>query len=536
MSKELTADYFIAGCGIAGALLAAKLADSGKKIIITEQGPRFTEADRAGMLFRGKESLNDYADYNDNTDPAAVTPHTSATKGEQVVEWSAMRLFGVGGTALHFEGIMVRPREEDFRVKTLFGYGRDWPITYSELEPWLLRAEQETGVAGGDDNPYASHRSGPYPMPAHALSYYDREIFAPALKKLGITGHSCPRAINSQPYRERSACLTCRICKFCPSGARYSPDRDHIKKFEQNPNVMILDSVSLRRLETNPKGDRITAAHAMHIKDRKPIVIKAANYILAMGGVETPRMLLLSAGSGPHSNGLGNMGGQLGRHFSDHLNPYVTFDVGRPVGGRLGFETMISDHFRVKVDRRENPAYMIFSSPSMDWFPIGIEAAQWATKGGILSMKDLRSGISHMATLSTMTELSGSGTLELDKEKLDHFGSPVAKVTMRMTDWDRRGSAQLGELAPRIADAMGAARVSEVTPPDFGMGYHPSGASAMAESPDQGVCDSDLKVFGVNNLYLASNSVFPQMGANPATLAIGALALRLAAHLEGGSK
>lgn len=51
---------------------------------------------------------------------------------------------------------MLRPLEDDLKVRTLYGYGRDWPITYAELEPWLLLAEQETGVSGNDDNPYAA--------------------------------------------------------------------------------------------------------------------------------------------------------------------------------------------------------------------------------------------------------------------------------------------------------------------------------------------------------------------------------------------
>jgi choline dehydrogenase-like flavoprotein len=79
---------------------------------------------------------------------------------------------------------------------------------------------------------------------------------------------------------------------------------------------------------------------------------------------------------------------------------------------------------------------------------------------------------------------------------------------------------------------MGAKHVSGVSS-ELGMGYHPSGASAMASTPDSGVCDPDLKVFGLENLYLVGNSVFPHMGANPPTLTIAALALRLAAHLRG---
>jgi choline dehydrogenase-like flavoprotein len=226
------------------------------------------------------------------------------------------------------------------------------------------------------------------------------------------------------------------------------------------------------------------------------------------------------------------MGGQLGRRFSDHLHPYLTYDVGRPVGGRLGFETMISEHFRAQANRREQPAFMLFAAPAMDWFPIGNEATSWATRNNVLSLNALRESIPQIATLSGMTELEGQGTIELDNDKLDAFGSPVAKVTMTLTDWDRRSLEKMAGLAPRIAEAMGAASLSEISS-EFGLGYHPSGATAMAGTPDEGVCDSNLKVFGLDNLYLVSNSVFPHMPANPPTLTIAALALRLAAHLEG---
>ncbi|NIO06426.1 MAG: hypothetical protein GTO13_23290 [Proteobacteria bacterium] len=534
MTGEIKADYCIAGAGIAGIVLASKLAASGKKLVILEQGPRFAEEERDNMLFDSKQTLNDLADYNDNVEPGVVTPHTSASHGDQVAEWVAQRLFGLGGTALHWMGFSLRPLEDDLKFKTLYGFGRDWPIPYAELEPWLLRAEHEIGVAGNEDNPYASKRSGPFPMPAHAFSYFDREMFKPALKRLGIVGHSCPLAVNSKLYRGRSACMACRACKFCPSGARYSPDRAHVPILEKIPNVMVLENISLRRLETGAKGNRIAAAHAMRVKDRTSLVVRAKHFILALGGVETPRMLMLSADKDIHKDGLGNSGGQLGRRFSDHTNPFVTCDVGRHVGGRLGFETMISEHFRAQKDRREQPSFVIFGSPAIDWIPIADDAAMWAIRDDTLSLEALRGIIPQIATLWVMTELEGEGTLKLDNSKLDAFGSPVAKITMKLTDWDRRAHAKLVKLAPRIGEAMGAENVSEVTPPEFGLGFHPSGATAMAKSPDEGVCDTNLKVFGLDNLHLVSNSVFPQMGPNPPTLTIVALALRLGAHLEGG--
>jgi choline dehydrogenase-like flavoprotein len=526
MIQEMRADYCIAGAGPAGAILASKLAASGKQILLVDQGPHFTEADRSNMLRRGTETLNDFADYNDDVAPGVVAPHSSASPEGQVVNWAAARLFGVGGTALHFEGIMGRPREDDLRVRSLYGYGRDWPLTYAELEPWLLRAEQEVGVSGADDNPYASPRSGPFPMPAHEFSYFDREVLAPALRRVGITGHSCPRAVASQPYRGRSPCLACRACKFCPSGARYSPDRVHVRPLEQSPNVTILPHVSIRRFETDASGSRIAAAHAMRVHERTEMVLLAEHFVVALGGVETPRLLLLS-------DGLGNQGGQLGRWFNDHLHPWVTFDAGRHVGGRLGFETMVTDHFRARSDRREQPTYWMLASPAMDWFPVGIEATEWATNDGVLSMDALRESVPRMVTLSGMMELGGNGVLELHDSVRDGFGSPVAKVTMTLTDWDRRSVEDMAVVASRIADAMGATNSADISPPDSGLGYHPSGATAMAESADDGVCDTNLKVFGVDNLHLVSSSVFPHQSANPPTLTIIALALRLAAHLEG---
>ncbi len=145
MTDQINTDYLVAGSGPAGAVLASKLAASGKRIVLLEQGPRFTEADRANMLMQSRESLNDFADYNDDTDPALITPNSSAGGGDQAVEWTALRLFGVGGTALHFEGIMARPRADDLQVRTLYERGRDWPISYAELEPGSFEPSRKSG-------------------------------------------------------------------------------------------------------------------------------------------------------------------------------------------------------------------------------------------------------------------------------------------------------------------------------------------------------------------------------------------------------
>jgi choline dehydrogenase-like flavoprotein len=60
------------------------------------------------------------------------------------------------------------------------------------------------------------------------------------------------------------------------------------------------------------------------------------------------------------------------------------------------------------------------------------------------------------------------------------------------------------------------------------------GGTRMATSEKSGVVDPDLRLFGTNNAYVCSTSVYPSAGfANP-THTLIALALRQADHLQHG--
>jgi choline dehydrogenase-like flavoprotein len=69
-------------------------------------------------------------------------------------------------------------------------------------------------------------------------------------------------------------------------------------------------------------------------------------------------------------------------------------------------------------------------------------------------------------------------------------------------------------------------------PPVYTDASHHMGTTRMSAGPDDGIVDTDCRLHGIANLYLAGSSVFPSGGhANP-TLTIVALALRLADHLS----
>src|ERR1700746_2565090 len=74
---------------------------------------------------------------------------------------------GFGGGTNCWWAQTPRLGPNDFRLKSKYGVGEDWPLSYEELEPYYLAAEQIMLVAGPVDLGQRYPRSGPYPQPPH---------------------------------------------------------------------------------------------------------------------------------------------------------------------------------------------------------------------------------------------------------------------------------------------------------------------------------------------------------------------------------
>jgi choline dehydrogenase-like flavoprotein len=131
-----------------------------------------------------------------------------ATPGEK--PWSFTIGFG-GGTNCWWAQT-PRWMPNDFRLHSLYGVGRDWPIGYHDLEPYYLEAERIMMIAGPNDLAQVYPRSGPYPQPPHALSDIDRKM------KLSMPERhfAVPCARLRIPVGARGACCMSNQCDFCP--------------------------------------------------------------------------------------------------------------------------------------------------------------------------------------------------------------------------------------------------------------------------------------------------------------------------------
>ena len=86
-----------------------------------------------------------------------------------------------------------------------------------------------------------------------------------------------------------------------------------------------------------------------------------------------------------------------------------------------------------------------------------------------------------------------------------------------------------------LAARIGMIRLNQETHADWmhvmDWGNHHMGTTRMHTDRSKGVVDTDSRVWGVGNLYVAGSSVFPTSGlANP-TLTLLALAMRMSDHL-----
>ena len=105
----------------------------------------------------------------------------------------------LGGTTLHWEGKTLRMLPEDFEMGSRYGQGRDWPISYGDLEPHYRQAEREIGVSADvEDQAYLGISFPPgyvFPMRGLPLSYLDKMV---AKDLDGTRGRARRRAVRAQ--------------------------------------------------------------------------------------------------------------------------------------------------------------------------------------------------------------------------------------------------------------------------------------------------------------------------------------------------
>ena len=316
MSETLSADVVFVGSGIAAAIAGAALAEAGFSVLFLEAGPR-VDRGTAVARFQLSTAKGQNSPYPDQ--PYAPQPEESDFSAYYVEagpdKFRGQQARIVGGTTWHWGGLAARFRPNDFKLKSQFGVGVDWPITYDDMEPWYVAAEEEIGVAGDDAADFGAPRSKPYPMPPIPMTYADKQVGA-AAAPLGYHVLPFPQARNSVWRDGRPQCCGNASCvPICPIQAKYDATH-HLDKAER-AGAHVEPQAIVHQLVVGT--DQSITEIRFRRPDRTEGTASGRIVVVAAHAIETPKLLLLSANEG-WPNGVANSSGQVGRNLMTQID------------------------------------------------------------------------------------------------------------------------------------------------------------------------------------------------------------------------
>ena len=309
--------------------------------------------------------------------------------------------------------------------------------------------------------------------------------------------------------------------------------------FVDDPNIRVILNATVTDLAVHSKN---SLAHLKVVgsKTQHSFQVNAKAYVLACGGAGNVKLLLNA--NGVFKNGIGNEHDQLGRHFMEH--PHLQF-FDAPSVLWLADKNSVwlhhSEHYKPTLSLGEEAMrqhkLLNFSAMLSNAYEDGYKGS-----GANLYRPNFQafapSSSGAFYTLAFRCEQSphpdNRVTLTRDKDAL---GMSKVHLHWQLHDADKQSLFRsIHLLAEELGKAsLGRVRllVDETAPWKKAVGGgHLMGTTRMSEKAEDGVVDRNLKLHGLDNLYVAGSSVFATAGVANPTLTVMALSRRLAAHLQ----
>lgn len=529
MRRVIESDICIIGSGISAAMVAERLArdpsSKSRTIVVVEAG------DDAPSMKQRAALRQRFLDYGESPWPR---DHLDGYDVEGPLQSRSMQ---VGGLAMHWGGVTPRFSPEDFRIKSVYGVGDDWPLSYEELEPQYLEAEQLLGVAGEQGPPAMDPRSHPFPMPPLPLTY-NLTLLKQWVEKAGITMWSQPSAKNSVPYAGRAPCCRNDTCSpICPIGAKYSPDFTW-DKLTKAKKVQLVTRTLVRRLVLEPGSAKISHAVAAN-RDRlgESVEFHAKQFVVAGGYVWSAHLLLLST-SPQAPDGIANRSGLVGKYLTGHRNvqAFIQLPI-RLYPGINEQHSLVTKQF-MRVTPKDTGGSDTGNYIRHDlrvWESASGRAPRLTNDGGQFLLGDeimrdwrerTKTGVARVRAYYDVLP-DRSSELTLDATRKNAWGDPLPRLVFR----DAPASAALRPQTEEKIKALfaemaraGGGTVMRTTVDDFQ--DHPAGGCRMGTDPSTSVVDRDGRAHDHENLWIVGAPTSVTGGCANATLTFCALALR----------
>ncbi|PCJ14732.1 MAG: hypothetical protein COB04_14590, partial [Gammaproteobacteria bacterium] len=294
-------DIIIVGTSFASSFFLLRVlqkADPQSRILVLERG----NADSHSW------QINNFS--NSSTSPSLIKSANGASSWLSHIGW--------GGNSNSWWGSAPRFMPSDFKLKSQYGVGNDWPISYRELAPYYHEAEQIMQVAGANDAS-AFPKNKPYAQAAHKLSEPDR-LFQSAFPQHFFPQ---PSARARTATQNRPACCAIGKCHLCPNNAKFSVQNELAFLYE-DPRV----TLKLQSTANKINFSRGLAESVVYTHNNRNQVVQGDLIILGANALFNPHLLLRS---GDHHPMLGKNSEQLLQMCEHYMafagNNYLPFMV-----------------------------------------------------------------------------------------------------------------------------------------------------------------------------------------------------------------
>ncbi len=595
--SETLYDAVIIGSGVAGSIVAKELSEQGHRVLILEAGPdkHMTVAgfNKYGEHFHSAVEKDNNAPFPRN--PNAPSPRSPDTRkllpgepstsgyfvqrGPLALDSAYSRV--AGGTTMHFQSTTLRMLPEDFKLRSHYGQGLDWPISYDDLMPYYRQAEFELGVSADvEDQAYQDIHFEPgyvYPMKKIPISYLDKAV-AKGIdgsqieldgQTLTLKVRSIPQGRNGIPNPEYDngkgyvpvgavsahqaesgqRCQGNANCTpICPVQAKYD-GRKTLNKALRTGRVDFLSQAVASQIQIDPANGRVTsiqfkAYHNLTSPEHETGEVRGKLFVLAANAVENARLMLAS--------GLRSTSGLVGKNLMDHpyllawaLMPEVTGTMRGPLG-TSGIEEFRNGSFRHKqsafrIDIHNEGWGWATGSPYTDL----VDIVDNKNKYGHELRKQLIDRISRQLLLAIMCELPAdpSNQVTIDPQYTDQLRNYRPVISFNISDYCLNAIAYARYISQRIFQRLGAEDYTHYDPSDYGYvtyqgqgyvfhgGNHFAGTHVMGTSKQNSVVDRRQRSWDHENLYLVGAGSMPSIGSSNTTLTLSALSFLSAKHI-----
>ncbi|MCB0333658.1 MAG: GMC family oxidoreductase, partial [Bdellovibrionales bacterium] len=402
--------------------------------------------------------------------------------------WNHFSAFGGGSNC--WWACTPRFLPSDFKLHSTYGVGKDWPLSYEDLEPFYCHAEEIMSVAGPDNSPLFP-RSQPYPQPAHLMTDPDK-IFAKSHPGLFF---SLPTARPSRATKNRQPCCNSGVCSLCPINSKFTIENELAYLYQDTRVTLQLDSTALA-IET--ENTHATGVH-YKTKEREEFV-RGDLVVLGANALFNPFLLQKSGIDHP----------VLGRGLNEQVSKRVTVLL----DGIKNFQgsTSLTGH-----------GYMLYDGPHRSE-----HAGALMETSNIPQIRMERGKMRNILSIKFIFEdLAQENNRVVISTKDNNIPETVFHD---YSDYALQGIDKLPEKLPQVLEGLPVEDVI-ISPSVSQTESHILGTTPMGSDPSTSIVDRHLVHHTHRNIVVLGGSTFPVSSPSNPTLTLSALSLWACHHL-----